>query len=800
MGTLTYAYTDFTAYTRIKSSEVNSKFQSIKDVINGAIENVNISASAAIARSKLASGTASHVLINDGSGVVSSEATLSKSRGGAGADMSGVTFPSSGSLYASGGTDVAIVDGGTGQSTKAAAYDALNPNTTLGDLTYRGGSNNVRLPIGTSGQVLSVVGGAPSWAATTKGLKNYVTTNADLEGGDTSGFSLGHAAVTSGWLTGAPTFGSGAAGTLSLASSSSSPLAGSYSLLYSSTGTTTVGDFVSTDALTLDPEAQGQVLGFKIAYSVVANADGMNMSGTSSNTFGVGFYDVTNSVWLQPAGVYNLVQKTGVGFATGTLQIPITCASIRMVLFNANATTINVTTTLKLDDFFLGPQVQVQGAAISDPVAYTPVFTGLGTVSNASAYYQVIGKMGRVYGTVTTGTVAASLASISLPSGWTIDTMPITNTTGAAGPEVGGYWENGFAGGHGALVTATGTSTSLVYFGGGTAGTGILVPQNGSSATASTQVLSFDFMIPLSGKSSNTVMSSDTDTRAVAARAYLSSAGKSLTTANASTIAFDATSYDTHGGYNPSTGEYTVPVSGKYTTTVKLLSDATTALRGATLTLYKNATVGTPPSGGTTVADNRTFKPATTASLRYTAGLEATIDLVAGDKLSVAGTAADNSYTTSTGADGAYFEIRRLAGPATIAATESVNARYRCTTADTVTSSNTVNYDTKDFDSHNAVTTSATAWKFTAPVSGTYRVTAGQLAATTTANTLFLYKNGSADLNMGGAAAANVSFSGSGLVKLLAGEYVDIRNGSGTSLTLTSDTAANYVCIERVGN
>lgn len=44
--------------------------------------NADISASAAIARSKLASGSANHVLINDGSGVMSSEAVLAVSRGG----------------------------------------------------------------------------------------------------------------------------------------------------------------------------------------------------------------------------------------------------------------------------------------------------------------------------------------------------------------------------------------------------------------------------------------------------------------------------------------------------------------------------------------------------------------------------------------------------------------------------------------------------------------------------------------------------------------------------------------------
>lgn len=49
-----------------------------------ALSNAQIDNSAAIARSKLASGSNNHVLINDGSGVMTSEAQLAVSRGGTG--------------------------------------------------------------------------------------------------------------------------------------------------------------------------------------------------------------------------------------------------------------------------------------------------------------------------------------------------------------------------------------------------------------------------------------------------------------------------------------------------------------------------------------------------------------------------------------------------------------------------------------------------------------------------------------------------------------------------------------------
>ena len=43
----------------------------------------------------------------------------------------------------------------------------LNPSTTLGDIEYRSSTanTNTRLPIGTTGQILTVAGGVPSWGA-----------------------------------------------------------------------------------------------------------------------------------------------------------------------------------------------------------------------------------------------------------------------------------------------------------------------------------------------------------------------------------------------------------------------------------------------------------------------------------------------------------------------------------------------------------------------------------------------------------------------------------------------------------
>jgi hypothetical protein len=63
---------------------------------------------------------------------------------------------------------VAIANGGTGQTAKTAAFDALSPLTTKGDLIGFDGTDNVRVAVGTNGYVLTADSSAASgvsWAA-----------------------------------------------------------------------------------------------------------------------------------------------------------------------------------------------------------------------------------------------------------------------------------------------------------------------------------------------------------------------------------------------------------------------------------------------------------------------------------------------------------------------------------------------------------------------------------------------------------------------------------------------------------
>ena len=68
---------------------------------------------------------------------------------------------------------VAIANGGTGQTTKTEAFDALAPTTTKGDLIVSNGSDNVRLPVGTDNYVLvadSTQTTGVKWSAGSSGM------------------------------------------------------------------------------------------------------------------------------------------------------------------------------------------------------------------------------------------------------------------------------------------------------------------------------------------------------------------------------------------------------------------------------------------------------------------------------------------------------------------------------------------------------------------------------------------------------------------------------------------------------
>jgi hypothetical protein len=86
-----------------------------------------------------------------------------------------------------------VKDGAAAIRTLGSSIDTttknLNPETTTGDIAYRSATanTNTRLAIGSTGQVLTVAAGVPSWATPTAGDIEGVTAGTGISGGGTSG-------------------------------------------------------------------------------------------------------------------------------------------------------------------------------------------------------------------------------------------------------------------------------------------------------------------------------------------------------------------------------------------------------------------------------------------------------------------------------------------------------------------------------------------------------------------------------------------------------------------------------------
>ena len=768
----------------------------------------------------LTSGTSGGILGFTGTGTIASSALLAGNQlvigGGAGATpttlaagtvgqvlVMGASNPGYGKVNLASSSAVTgtlpIANGGTGQATANPAFNALSPLTTKGDMLTYGTVNQRHAVPGDYGALIADSAQSDGWRSESylqmqgRPGKNYIQ-YADFENGATTGWTLGNVTLTNALPSGVPTFGSGASGNLSLSAVSSGQLAGSFSLGYVSSAATTAGNFVASSALTIDIEDQAKVLGFKFYYSVPTNGTA-NFSGTSSNSYGIAIYDVTNSAWIIPAGVFNLVQSTGVGFATGTFQTPSNMTSFRFVVYNANATV--GATTLYFDDFFCGPQITPLAPAMSDwqnDLTFTP--NTFGTVTNQSIWYRRVGDSMQVRGSFNCGTPGAGSAGITLPLSINPAKFPSTvngSYIGFVAINQASTSRNMFSTGDAGIVFYDGSTTNQVFIsfndGGNT-----FVKQNGSAISASGNNVTFDFTIPIAGWSSNSVSSADTDTRVVAA--YVT-APSGTPSSSYQTLLFGTTNFDTSGSYAPGTGIYTVPVAGKYRVFVQLdYNGSVTAGANAYVTIQKNGvdyTQGTQSAGG-----NDEITPSASCI----------IDCKPGDtilaKSKFLGTITSPTWNSANSS----MSIDRLSGPAVITATETVAAKYNsCGTTFTGATATVAVWTVKEFDTHNAYS----GGTYTCPVSGFYEVSAFLLASSTTGVSagdvirMGLKKNGSSISSMGAVVTQvstpslpHTSF-GTTMVQCNAGDTLQVEVSNGDSTFSTDNNSRDtWVSFERI--
>lgn len=153
----------------------------------------------------------------------------------------------------------------------------------------------------------------------------------------------------------------------------------------------------------------------------------------------------------------------------------------------------------------------------------------------------------------------------------------------------------------------------------------------------------------------------------------------------------------------------------------------------------------------------------------------------------------------------AYFVINASKSPSlvTIPSQQTVAASYWLSANFTTSATTPINFDSIEFDTHGAVTTSATAWKFTAPSTGYYQLS-GYIYPNTVNIDLVIRKNGiqykiltntpnSSAPSRGGVATT---------IKLNKGDYIDIVSPSGSLIiggALATNNASNISIIKAGG-
>lgn len=686
------------------------------------------------------------------------------------------------------------VTGSTSVQSPSHIVTGTGGNVTIAPATGTTSAYTLKLPAsqGSSSTTLQNDGsGNLTWAlgGTGGGLKNYlgsvnsVNYNGNFEtgttyGGGTDTWGNGNAAFTSGVPSSGPTFG----GTSGISIVSSGQLAGTYSLQTVAQATTVGTAILTSPRFTIDLEDQAKVLALQFSYKPTSGTANAVWSGDrATQSFSVWIYDFTNGAWIQPTGWLNMIQSSGgVGIFTGAFQTPPNGSQFGLFVFVQNA--IAGAVTLLIDDVFCGPAPagSIQSPLLTEWVAYTPTFVGLGTVTGTQFFSRRVGDTLEVQGNFTTGTVTATQVNISLGYNGSNANVTANLTKIPTG-------SNNMIVGTGVWGTATANSLYTLIFN-GTPGSLLLGAQGSGQAglsaingtfLGSTTAFSVIARVPIQGWSAFDGGGVGGGAGSIAAH-YLNNASTAISTSIAK-IPFPTKDFDATNSMNGATGDYTVPVSGKYLVSANL-TILISAGNEILLNVYKNGVYNCQISYGITGGGG-------------IGGISGSVplDLIAGDVISIWSSASASGTLTTSGSARNNFGIALIAPAASNTTSPAVTALIATGTPAASTNNTPIIFPTITRDTMGSY--NATTGRYTIPSTGFYQIGFSTSSTAYGATTLcYIYVNGAASYATGFGIGSGQAFANAGMY-LTAGDIIDAR----TSTTSTSPGASLF-SIFKIGN
>lgn len=594
----------------------------------------------------------------------------------------------------------------------------------------------------------------------------------------------------------------GGTSTTTCARTTTTPIDGDGSLLMTKTGGVSYQGEGCALTFTVPANLSGEPLQVSFEYKID--------SGTyADDAVELWLYNSTGAALIQPAPT--LIKNHALNRQTYRAEFQPTYSTsaqtFRLALHIGGSDTTAY--ALKLDNFRVYKGKKSYGSPITDWVSYTPTITvSTGAISNSTptGKWRRVGDAIEIQGSIKFSSTSSAFSSLyfALPSGLVIDTNKITLTDTANG--IFGHSRFVDAGvsyyGVGSVFYAS-TLTLEIRFNQANGATASTVDNAVTNAAPFTfnanDFITWTATVPISGWSSSVLMSNDADTRPVVATMYRTSSNQTISATSETLVQLNASSPDSHGAGDTAAFRYNVKVPGFYEVSASVRVTSFTANEALTVRLKQSGTTVsniTADGSNAGTASNIVVPPRIVSA---TAGqyFELYVQSTADSAYDIAGTA--DTFT--------YMTVKRVSGPAQIAASDTVGALYTGAppTGTLAGAYNTTTFGTKVKDSHGAYS----GGTYTVPVSGIYDISASAFHTATyilgsiSKTAIFIdgVEKYTGVIATGGAQVYTAPPVSVESVPLLAGQLVTIRSfDNGTTPTFVTDAAVNFFSIVKVGN